>query len=116
MQCVVVKFHLHPCAAVKDALVHRSNLGPAAIDATQGIAHRGVGRVVPVLLHESQVAIVEGAVELGQSFDRSMPKQLKSKSTGVLESPSETPKILAARLVHTKDLRRQLRGGYRPRL
>ncbi len=61
-----MKLDLHARRAGEDALIHRTDLRPAALDAAERIIHGDVWGILPVLGHQSQIAAIEGTVELHQ--------------------------------------------------
>jgi len=70
MQSVTIERGGDVSGAGKEALIDAADFGPAALDATQRIIHGDVVGGTPIFLHERDVAVVEGAIELSEGVAR----------------------------------------------
>lgn len=67
---VIEEFDVDSSGALENASVDRADVLPAALDTANGVVERSVSGVIPILLHEREIASVEGTIELRESVKR----------------------------------------------
>src|SRR5947209_15731513 len=68
VECIVVEFEPVCAVALEKPLIGWPDFVPATLDSTHRIVHCNVWRIGPVLLHEFEIACVEGMVKLRESL------------------------------------------------
>jgi len=64
VESVVEEFDLHLGGALENAFVDAVDAFPAALHAANRVVEGDIGRMIPIFLHQAEIAVVEGAIKL----------------------------------------------------
>src|SRR5437868_10257928 len=82
VECIVVEFEPVCAGALEEPFIDWPDFLPATLDSTQRTVHCHVWRICPVLLHQVEIACVEGMIKLRESLQR-------LRSVTVIVAPSD---------------------------